>query len=85
MNSRPYYVGISRMKGFVEHRHPELELSYCTRGTYDIFIGKTIYHLKAGDLAIVGPMASHMFPAAGDQSCLALTVNGRACIAGRIL
>ncbi|MBE5782315.1 MAG: helix-turn-helix domain-containing protein [Clostridiales bacterium] len=82
MGNRPYFVGISRMTGFMEHRHPELELSYCTRGAYDIFIGKTLHHLKAGDLAIVGPMASHMFPTTGDHSCLALTVNAGPALLG---
>lgn len=82
MGSRPYHVRAGHMTGFMEHRHPELELSYCTQGTYDIYIGKALYHLKAGDLAIVGSMASHMFPKTQDPSCMALTVNAGPTLLG---
>ena len=55
----PYIVSVSEAVGFCDHRHPELELSYCLEGEYSIGIGQREYLLSKGDLALVDPMAAH--------------------------
>ena len=55
-----YFVSVgANSNGFEVHRHPELELSFCFEGEYDIVIDNTKYTLKKGDLAMVRPMAAH--------------------------
>ena len=63
------------MHAFPEHRHPELEFSFCISGTYSIAIDQKIYTLQPGDLALVGSMLSHMLPENNDSNCLAITVE----------
>ena len=74
MGPRPYFVGASQMNTFAEHRHPELELSFCVSGSYQICIDKKVYTLHPGDLAIVGPMVSHGIPENSTAICRGLTV-----------
>ena len=36
MGSKPYFVSVGNASAFEIHRHPEIELSFCMEGTYDI-------------------------------------------------
>ncbi len=54
-----YFVSSGPSEDFPIHRHPEIELSYCIEGEYEIIIDNRKYVLKEGDLAFVKPMASH--------------------------
>lgn len=72
---RPYLVSVSSMPAFLEHRHSEIEFSYCLEGAYDICIDKKKYHLEAGDLALIGSMTVHEIPESGDMQRLGLTLE----------
>lgn len=74
MGDRPYFVAIGSTPAFEAHQHPEIEISYCIDGTYDILCEKGRYSLTAGDFAVVGPMAVHEFPETGGV-CKRLTVE----------
>jgi len=72
---KPYYINIGRrVTGFVEHRHPELEFCWCIEGELFIDIDKRSYGLKAGQLAIVGSMASHSLPKDQPGTGIAMTI-----------
>ena len=73
--TRPYHLSMSRTHhGFEEHRHPDVEFSYCLSGTYDLIIDRQLYHLKPGDLAVIGCMVSHEVPRK-PQEALTLTME----------
>ena len=72
---RPYLVSVSSMPAFLEHRHSEIEFSYCLEGAYDICIDKKKYHLEEGDLALIGSMIVHEIPESGDMRRLGLTLE----------
>jgi len=55
-------VRVEKAVPFGEHRHPEIEISWCIRGSYGIRVGSRSVLLQPGDLAIVKPMAAHAFP-----------------------
>ena len=42
-----------------EHYHQEYELFYMVSGRCRMFVNHTIYHLKAGDMLLIEPMALH--------------------------
>ena len=48
----PYKLWNSAMGYFEEHRHSDLEFSYCISGEFDIEIDRERYHVKAGELLI---------------------------------
>lgn len=58
----PYKLWIGAMGNFTEHRHSDLEFSYCFSGEFTIEIEKKIYSVKSGDLLIIPPMFSHGNP-----------------------
>ena len=74
IGDRPYFVAIGSTPAFELHQHPEIEISYCIEGTYDIVCEKKHYHLTAGDFAVIGPMVAHEFPETGGV-CKRLTVE----------
>lgn len=72
---RPYHLSVSRFHhGFEEHRHPDIEFSYCLSGSYDLIIDRQRYHLQEGDLAVIGCMVSHEVPEE-QQEAVALTME----------
>ena len=70
-----YFVNLSRGSAFEEHCHPEIELSYCFKGSYTIIIAQEEYLLKEGDLAIVNPMVSHEFKQFSSTDSQRLTIE----------
>lgn len=74
IGERPYHAAIGSVPGFREHRHPEIELSYCLKGEYNICINKEMYKMKEGNLAIISSMYSHEFPKNDNKDCLGLTI-----------
>lgn len=74
IGNRPYFAAIGSTPAFEIHQHPEIEISYCIEGTYDIICQKTHFRLTAGDFAVIGPMAVHEFPQTG-KPCKRLTVE----------
>ncbi|MBE6729962.1 MAG: AraC family transcriptional regulator [Ruminococcaceae bacterium] len=57
--SEPYFVDLSHGGKFEEHCHPEIELSFCVKGSYNIIINQKEYTLNCGELAIINPMVPH--------------------------
>ena len=62
MGSKPYFIMMGSGSAFEIHRHPEIELSLCTNGSYEIICESRRYSLSEGDFIIVPPMASHEIP-----------------------
>ena len=58
----PYFVATGALCSFPEHRHADIELHYCIRGAVRIMIDKSIYQLRAGEIALISPMSSHAIP-----------------------
>lgn len=59
LGNNPFYVSVGKVLEFEIHRHPELELSYCLKGEYNVICENKLYALKQGDFLVVSPMASH--------------------------
>ena len=75
LGKNPYFVEAGNLIYCQEHRHPEIELSFCLCGTYRIIIEKKEYTLREGDLAIVNSMEAHEFPTPGDNPGRMLTIE----------
>lgn len=67
---RPYAAYIGKMQGFQRHRHPEIEMNYCIRGSYDIIIDRKRYTMQQGDFALIGSMTVHEAPFNEDKNQL---------------
>lgn len=74
VGKEPYYVAVGRSGAFAVHRHPEIELSYCLRGWFEMSIDNQKYILQQGDIAVVNPMSSHEFFGA-DSACEKITIE----------
>ena len=72
---RPYFIGIGGVGQFENHKHPEIEISYCIEGSYEITVNNVRYVLEKGDMAIIGSMISHEFPGAADAQGLTIEVG----------
>lgn len=70
-----YFVSVGDGTGFQAHRHPEIELSYCISGSYDILVGSQRLCMAPGDLVLVSPMTAHEFPESTCPTCRKLTVE----------
>ncbi|MDO5479959.1 MAG: cupin domain-containing protein, partial [Clostridia bacterium] len=68
LGETPYILGYNPEPSFPEHKHPEIELFFCTKGSYDLTINKKKYTVNEGDLAIIGSMLSHEFYGSTDTS-----------------
>ena len=73
--TEPYFVQIQQNESFEMHRHPEVELSYCAKGKYDIIINNTEYVLSEGDIAVITPMTPHEVGKNFNSNNLRLTVE----------
>lgn len=73
--TEPYFVQIQQNESFELHRHPEVELSYCFKGKYDITVNQTKFILNEGDLAIVTPMTPHELGKELSSNNLRLTIE----------
>ena len=75
IGNNPYFIALNKMKIFTKHKHSEIELSYCAKGSYDIIINRKLYHLNEGELAIIPSMTSHEIPNNQTEDGLALTIE----------
>lgn len=71
----PYVVNLGKGSKFRLHCHPEIELSYCVHGIYNICIDHKEYSLSKGDLAVVNPMSAHELGDGFSGNCLRLTIE----------
>jgi AraC-like DNA-binding protein len=74
MGSKPYFVSVGNASAFEIHRHPEIELSFCMEGTYDIICENKRYSLTFGDFAVILPMTGHEIPR-DNSMCKSLTIE----------
>ena len=70
----PYQARVGSLMGFKEHRHADIELSYCIKGELCVEIDKKSYKLRAGEMILVSPMAAHLYPYTQSSDNLVLTV-----------
>ena len=73
--TEPYFAHLSQGYAFEMHCHPEIELSYCFEGFYDITVGKKDTTLTKGDIAVVNPMVPHEFRNSSSPDSLRLTIE----------
>ena len=59
LGDTPYFLTEGSTFSFEKHRHPEIEICYCTGGTYDIFCENKRHTLTEGDLLVIGSMVAH--------------------------
>ena len=86
IGERPYFVRLSRSsnrRGFEEHRHPEIELYYCIKGSRDIIINKEHFHVKEGSLAIISSMTAHEFLPEKGTETVSLVIDVGPALLGR--
>jgi AraC-like DNA-binding protein len=62
----PYCVGLGIPHKFGEHRHADIEISYCVKGEFDVFLNKQRYTLRQGEFALINPMTAHAFSESED-------------------
>ena len=74
MGQNPYFIKVGESTAFEVHRHPEIELSFCLDGIYDIICEKERYTLTAGDFMVVSPLAAHEIPG-NTEPCLHITIE----------
>ena len=76
-DDQPYRIGIGGFSNFPEHRHADLEFSFCLEGEYDIIIDKKTYRVKEGGMSFVPAMVSHAVPiqAEGQRRVMTLIVG----------
>ncbi len=55
----PYLLASKSLLAFPAHTHIEIELFYCTKGSYEMIIDRKKHTVHAGELAIIGSMISH--------------------------
>jgi hypothetical protein len=70
-----YYFHVGRSHAFELHCHPEIELSYCYRGSYNIIADDREYTLSQGELFIVNPLVPHELGSRVTEDCLCLTID----------
>ena len=70
-----YYFSIGKSQAFELHCHPEIELSYCYRGSYNIIADDREYTLSEGDLFLVNPLVPHELGSRVTEDCLRLTIE----------
>ncbi|MBQ7335543.1 MAG: AraC family transcriptional regulator [Clostridia bacterium] len=72
---KSYVAFVCGIGNFAVHRHPEIELSYCLEGSYELYIEHTVYRMQKGDLAMIGAMSAHEYAGDGNNRCLTLEVG----------
>ena len=58
----PYRARVGSLPGFDEHRHADIEINYCIKGSFEVVINKKKYTVNEGELCLISPMAAHSFP-----------------------
>lgn len=70
----PYFARVGHMSGFYEHRHADIEINYCIKGSFDVIINKKKHTVNEGELLLVRPMVAHSFPYNKDSNKKVLTL-----------
>lgn len=80
LSSKPCVVLVGAVKAFEVHRHPEMELSFCMEGEYDLICEHKRYTLSEGDFALVPPMLAHEIPRREGAGRMVTVVVGSALL-----
>lgn len=75
VGKRPYYVAYGKAQAYKEHRHPELEINLCVKGSYELQLDKTKYTMSKNQLAIIAPMISHSRTVPEDSDSLSFSIE----------
>ncbi len=75
LGDKPYFIFVDNPSAFEVHRHPEIELNYCLKGSCGLIVDNQKHVLHKGDLAIISPMTAHEIPEPYDASCLKITIE----------
>ena len=73
-DASPYYVNTGILSGFGEHRHADIEIHYCLKGSFEVVLEKKPHVVNEGDLVLIGSMVSHEFPTIIDKKRKILTI-----------
>ena len=72
--AQPYQLILGGMSGFAEHRHADIELNFCVRGSFEVIIDKERYQVREGEMSMIAPGVSHAFPSSRQPERRVLTV-----------
>lgn len=75
IGAKPYFIHVSRHLDFELHRHLEIELKYCSKGSYITKINNRPYSLTEGCLAVIGSLVPHESPYSGDMVTLTIKIG----------
>ena len=73
---KPYHLSLSRLKGFTEHRHADIEIDYCVKGSFEVVIDKTSYRVREGEMALIASGVSHAFPESDEERLVLTAIVG---------
>ena len=62
----PYKASVCSISSFGEHRHADIEIHYCIKGSLDVAIDKKVQKVNEGELLLVSPMVAHAVPQSKD-------------------
>lgn len=72
--SSPYAAWIrDASTSYPEHRHADIELHYCTEGSFRITLDKREHTVHKGELLLIPPMVSHELPSQEESDGRVLT------------
>ena len=63
----PYQASVGYPHEFGEHRHADIEINYCVKGSFEVVVNKQKHEINEGEFALIGPMRAHSFPASDDK------------------
>lgn len=70
----PYQANYGCLDGFAEHRHADIEINYCAKGSLSVIIDKKEHCIGEGELLLVSPMTAHAYPDSQTGENAVLTV-----------
>jgi AraC-like DNA-binding protein len=70
----PYQVSCGFLGDFAEHRHADIEMSYCLKGGFTALVDKKERHISEGELLLISPMTAHAYSSEEGQENVVLTV-----------
>ncbi len=70
----PFYASIGTASAFPLHRHPDIEISYCQKGSYKIVINNQMHTISEGEFALILPLEPHEYPGSENTDAQSLTL-----------
>ena len=79
LGTDPYFFSVGKGIPFQNHRHPEIELSFCMDGGYTVVTGGRERRLKKGDLARAAEISSYWMSKLNHDEPVQMEVMLRLC------